>query len=110
MARRISPIGRVIGGKYDNCFVYWLIEKDGDEYFAISPNQRLRLGMFIRIDDNPINCKIHLEDLVRVTQKDEAFLHEDLDLFTKEWGKIPVRINKQAADKLKSVSKNGRKP
>ena len=108
MARRISPIGRVIGGKHDNCFVYWLIEKDGEDYFLISPNQRLRLGMFIQLDDNPIICKIYMDDLVRVTRKDEAFLHEDLDLFTKKWGKISVRVNKQAASKLKSASKNAK--
>ena len=103
MAHRISPIGRVIGGEYDNCFVYWLIEKDGSEYFAISPNQRLRVGMFVQIDDNPITCRLRMEDIVRVTQRDEAFLHEDLDLYTKMWGKIPVRVNRQAADKLKSA-------
>ena len=105
MAKRISPIGRVVGGSYDNSFVYWLIEKDGSEFFAVSPNERLRIGMFVGIDDNPITFKLKDDDIIRVIVKDEAFLHEDLDLITKKRGKIFVRVNRQAADKLKSAIK-----
>lgn len=103
MAKRISPIGRVVGGAYDSCFVYWLMEKDGREYFAVSPNERLRVGMFVQIDDNPITCRFGEGDVIRIEQKDEAFLHEDLNVYTKKWGKIPIRVNRQAADKLKSL-------
>ncbi|MDO4869947.1 MAG: hypothetical protein Q4A65_06690 [Bacillota bacterium] len=103
MAKRINPIGRIVGGSLDNCFIFWLIEKDGTEYFAISPNQILRVGIMVHIDDNPITCKIYPEDIVRVETKDEAFLHEDFHVYTKTRGKLPMRVNRQAADKLKSV-------
>ena len=103
MAKRISPIGRVVGGSYNNCFVYWLIEKNGDEYFAVSPAGRLKVGLTFGIDDNPITVRIHDADIVRVETRDEAFLHEDLDVYTKRWGKIPVRVNRQASERLKSA-------
>jgi len=104
MATRISPIGRVIGGRYENHFIYWLIERDETEYFIVSPAQRLRFGMFVQINDNPIDLKLNLSDIVRVEVKDETFLHEDLDIFTKNWGKIPLRVNKEASEKLKSAT------
>ena len=102
MAKIINPIGRVVGGSYDNCFLFWLLDKDGSEYFAISPKQILRIGAFVRLEDNPITVRLKESDIVRVNKTDEAFLHEDLDLFTKHSGKIPVRLNKQASEKLQS--------
>ena len=104
MASRISPIGRVIGGKYESHFLFWLIDKDKTEYFIISPAQRLRIGMLVQLDDNPIDCKLYLDDIVRVEQKDEAFLHEDLDIYSKNEGKIPLRVNREAAERLKSAT------
>ena len=104
MAKLIPPIGRVVGGSYDGSFIYWLIEKDQTEYFAVSPNDRLRIGMFIRIDDNPITFEIHDGDIARIEAKDEAFLHEDLAVYTKNRGKILMRVNRQAADKLRAMS------
>ena len=83
MAKLIPPIGRVVGGSYDGSFIYWLIEKDQTEYFAVSPNDRLRIGMFVRIDDNPITFEI---------------------VYTKNRGKILMRVNRQAADKLRAMS------
>ena len=105
MAKRIEPIGRVVGGQYDNCFLFWLMDKDGTEYFAISPKQMLRISAFVRLEDNPITLCLHEDDIVRVKKTDEAFLHEDLELITKLCGKIPVRLNKQASEKLQSWAK-----
>ena len=105
MAKLINPIGRVVGGQYDNSFLFWLMDKDGTEYFIISPKQVLRIGAFVRLEDNPITLSLHKNDIVRVKKTDEAFLHEDLELFTKLSGKIPVRLNKQASAKLQSWSR-----
>ncbi len=104
MATRISPIGRVVGDKYENHFLYWLIDEDKTEYFIVSPAQRLRFGRFVQISDNPIDLKLNLSDIVRVEVKDEAFLHEDLDIYTKKWGKLSLRVNREASEKLKSVT------
>ncbi len=104
MAKLIPPIGRVVGGSYDGSFIYWLIEKDQTEYFAVSPNDRLRVGLFVQIDDNPITFEIRRGDIARIEMKDEAFLHEDLAVFTKHRGKVVMRVNRQAADKLRSMS------
>lgn len=103
MAKRLEPIGRVIGGINDGSFVYWLIDRDQKEYFAISPNPRLRIGMFVQIEDNPITFEIRDGDIARFELKDQAFLHEDLDLFTKHRGKVQVRVNRQASEKLQSM-------
>ena len=105
MAKRIDPIGRVVGGRYDDCFLFWLMDKDGTETFAISPKQSLRISAFVRLEDNPIAEVLTEGDIVRVTKTDEAFLHEDLDLYTKNCGKVPVRLNKQASEKLQSWAK-----
>ena len=104
MAKRLEPIGRVIGGVYEGSFVYWLIDQDKTEYFVISPNTRLRIGMFVRLEDNPITFEIRDGDIARFELKDTAFLHEDLDLFTKHRGKVAVRVNRQASEKLQSMS------
>jgi len=104
MAKLIPPIGRVVGGSYDGSFIYWLIEKDQTEYFAVSPNDRLRVGLFVQIDDNPITFEIRRGDIARIEMKDEAFLHEDLAVFTKHRGKVVMRVNRQAADKLRAMS------
>ena len=104
MAKLIPPIGRVVGGSYDGSFIYWLIEKNQKEYFAVSPNDRLRVGLFVQIDDNPITFEIRDGDIARIEAKDEAFLHEDLAVFTKHRGRILMRVNRQAADKLRAMS------
>ncbi|MCR5035110.1 MAG: hypothetical protein K6B42_06835 [Clostridia bacterium] len=104
MAKYIPPIGRVVGGSYDGSFVYWLITKEETEYFAVSPNERLRVGIFVQIDDNPITFEVRDGDIARVETKDEAFLHEDLAVYTKHRGKIFMRVNRQAADKLRSMA------
>ena len=104
MAKLIAPIGRVISGSYDGSFVFWLIEKDQTEYFAVSPNERLRIGRLIDINDNPITFEIRKGDIARIEEKDEAFLHEDLAVFTKHRGKVTMRVNRQAADKLREMS------
>ena len=104
MAKLIAPIGRVVGGSYDGSFIYWLVDKDEKEYFAVSPNERLRIGMFIRIEDNPITFEVHDGDIARIETKDEAFLHEDLAVYTKHRGGILMRVNRQAAEKLRKMS------
>ena len=104
MAKYIPPIGRVVGGSYDGSFLYWLINKDKTEYFAVSPNERLRVGVFVQIDDNPITFEIRNGDIARVETKDEAFLHEDLAVYTKHRGKVFLRVNRQAADKLRAMA------
>ena len=104
MAKYIPPIGRVVGGSYDGSFLYWLINKDKTEYFAVSPNERLRVGIFVQIDDNPITFEIRNGDIARVETKDEAFLHEDLAVYTKHRGKVFLRVNRQAADKLRAMA------
>ena len=58
MAKYIPPIGRVVGGSYDGSFIYWLITKEETEYFAVSPSERLRVGIFVQIDDNPITFEV----------------------------------------------------
>ncbi len=104
MAKLIPPIGRVVGGSYDGSFIYWLIEKDQTEYFAVSPNERLRIGMFVGIEDNPITFEVRDGDIARIETKDEAFLHEDLAVYTKHRGKVFMRVNRQAADKLRMMA------
>ena len=104
MAKLIAPIGRVVGGSYDSSFVYWLQDKDGTEYFVVSPNDRLRIGILVRLDDNPITFEIRDGDIARVETKDEAFLHEDMAVYTKHRGKVFMRVNRQAADKLRAMS------
>ena len=104
MAKLIAPIGRVVGGTYDGSFIYWLIEKDQTEYFAVSPKDRLKVGILVQIDDNPITFEIRNGDIARVETKDEAFLHEDLAVYTKNRGKVFMRVNRQAADKLRAMS------
>jgi len=104
MAKRIPPIGRVIGGSYDGSFIYWLQEKDGTEYFAVSPSERLRIGMLVRLEDNPITFEIRNGDIARIEAKDEAFLHEDLAVFTKHRGRVLARVNRQAAEKLRTMA------
>ena len=107
MAKYIPPIGRVVEGSYDGSFVYWPIEKDETEYFAVSPNERLRVGIFVRIEDNPITFEIRDGDIARIETKDEAFLHEDLAVYTKHRGKLLLRVNRQAAEKLRSMADKG---
>lgn len=104
MAKLIAPIGRVAGGSYNGSFVYWLIDKDQTEYFVVSPQERLKMGLFVRLEDNPITFEIRDGDIARIEVKDEAFLHEDLAVFTKHRGKIVMHVNRQAADKLKSMA------
>ncbi|MGX8774181.1 MAG: hypothetical protein ACSW8G_03900 [Bacillota bacterium] len=104
MAKLIPPIGRVVGGSYDGSFIYWLQEKDQTEYFAVSPSDRLRIGMIVRIEDNPITFEVRDNDVSRVETRDEAFLHEDLAVYTKHRGMILMRVNRQAADKLRSMA------
>lgn len=109
MAKRLDPIGRVIGGVYEGSFVFWLIDRDQVEYFAISPKQVLKVGVFVQIEDNPITFEIRDGDIARFELKDTAFLHEDLDLFTKHRGKVPVRVNRQASEKLQSMCRDREK-
>ncbi|MBO4359183.1 MAG: hypothetical protein J5796_05225 [Erysipelotrichaceae bacterium] len=109
MAKHIAPIGRVVGGTYDGSFVYWLIDKDETEYFAVSPNDRLRIGIVVRLEDNPITFEVRDGDVARIETKDEAFLHEDLAVYTKHRGRVLMRVNRQAADKLRSMAKKGSK-
>ena len=104
MAKRLEPIGRVVGGTYDGSFIYWLIDREKKEYFAVSPNDRLRIGVFVQIEDNPITFEIHDGDIAKVELKDEAFLHEDLAVFTKHRGKVFMRVNRRASKKLQSMS------
>ena len=104
MAKLIPPIGRVVGGGYDGSFIYWLIDKDQTEYFVVSPRDRLKLGLLVRLEDNPITFEIRDGDIARIETKDEAFLHEDLAVFTKHRGKVIMRVNKQAADKLRRMA------
>lgn len=104
MAKLIPPIGRVVGGGYDGSFIYWLIDKDQTEYFVVSPRDRLKLGLLVRLEDNPITFEIRDGDIARIEEKDEAFLHEDLAVFTKHRGKVVMRVNRQAADKLKQMA------
>ena len=104
MAKLIPPIGRVVEGTYDGSFIYWLITKDQTEYFAVSPKERLRVGVFVQIEDNPITFEVRDGDIARVETKDEAFLHEDLAVYTKHRGKIFMRVNRQAADKLRAMA------
>lgn len=104
MAKRMEPIGRVVGGTYDGSFIYWLIDREGEEYFAVSPNERLRIGLIVRLEDNPITFEIHDGDIARMEVKDVAFLHEDLAVYTKNRGKILMRVNRRASEKLQSMS------
>ena len=104
MAKLIPPIGRVVGGSYDGSFIYWLIDKDQTEYFVVSPRDRLKLGLLVRLEDNPITFEIRDGDIARIETKDEAFLHEDLAVFTKHRGKVVMRVNRQAADKLRQMA------
>jgi len=104
MAKLIPPIGRVVGGSYDGSFIYWLIDKDQTEYFVVSPKDRLKMGLLVRLEDNPITFEIRDGDIARIEMKDEAFLHEDLAVFTKHRGKVVMRVNRQAADKLKEMA------
>lgn len=104
MAKYIPPIGRVVGGTYDGSFVYWLINKDETEYFAVSPSDMLRIGFVVRLEDNPITFEIRDGDIARIETKDEAFLHEDLAVYTKHRGCVLMRVNRQAADKLRSMA------
>ncbi len=104
MAKLIPPIGRVVGGSYDGSFIYWLIDKDQTEYFVVSPKDRLKMGLLVRLEDNPITFEIRDGDIARIEMKDEAFLHEDLAVFTKHRGKVVMRVNRQAADKLKAMA------
>ena len=104
MAKLIPPIGRVVGGGYDGSFIYWLIDKDQTEYFVVSPRDRLKLGLLVRLEDNPITFEIRDGDIARIETKDEAFLHEDLAVFTKHRGKVVLRVNRQAADKLRQMA------
>ncbi len=105
MAKLIPPIGRVVGGTYDGSFIYWLQERDETEYFAVSPKDRLKIGLVVRIEDNPITFEVREGDVTRVETKDEAFLHEDLAVYTKHRGRVLMRVNRQAADKLRSMAK-----
>ena len=43
-------------------------------------------------------------DIERIETKDEAFLHEDLAVYTKHRGRVLMRVNRQAADKLRSMA------
>ena len=104
MAKLIPPIGRVVGGGYDGSFIYWLIDRDQTEYFVVSPRDRLKLGLLVRLEDNPITFEIRDGDIARIETKDEAFLHEDLAVFTKHRGKVIMRVNRQAADKLRQMA------
>ena len=104
MAKLIPPIGRVVGGGYDGSFIYWLIDRDQTEYFVVSPRDRLKLGLLVRLEDNPITFEIRDGDIARIETKDEAFLHEDLAVFTKHRGKVVMRANRQAADKLRQMA------
>lgn len=104
MAKLIPPIGRVVGGGYDGSFIYWLIDRDQTEYFVVSPRDRLKLGLLVRLEDNPITFEIRDGDIARIETKDEAFLHEDLAVFTKHRGKVVMRVNRQAADKLRQMA------
>ena len=104
MAKLIPPIGRVVGGGYDGSFIYWLIDKDQTEYFVVSPRDRLKMGLLVRLEDNPITFEIRDGDIARIETKDEAFLHEDLAVFTKHRGKVIMRVNRQAADKLRQMA------
>ena len=104
MAKLIPPIGRVVGGTYDGSFIYWLQEKDETEYFAVSPSERLRIGIFVRLEDNPITFEVRDGDIARIETKDEAFLHEDLAVYTKHRGMVFMRVNRQAADKLRGMA------
>ena len=104
MAKLIAPIGRVVGGSYDGSFIYWLQNKDGTEYFAVSPSERLRIGIMVRLEDNPITFEVRDGDIARIETKDEAFLHEDLAVYTKHRGGILMRVNRQAADKLREMA------
>lgn len=104
MAKLIPPIGRVVGGSYDGSFIYWLIDKDQTEYFVVSPRDRLKMGLLVRLEDNPITFEIRDGDIARIETKDEAFLHEDLAVFTKHRGKVIMRVNRQAADKLRQMA------
>ena len=104
MAKLIPPIGRVVGGSYDGSFIYWLIDKDQTEYFVVSPRDRLKIGLLVRLEDNPITFEIRDGDIARIETKDEAFLHEDLAVFTKHRGKVIMRVNRQAADKLRQMA------
>ena len=85
-------------------FIYWLIDKDQTEYFVVSPRDRLKMGLLVRLEDNPITFEIRDGDIARIEEKDEAFLHEDLAVFTKHRGKVIMRVNKQAADKLRRMA------
>ena len=104
MARLIPPIGRVVEGTYDGSFIFWLQDRDETEYFVISPSDRLRIGMLVRLDDNPITFEVRDGDIARIETKDEAFLHEDLAVYTKHRGRVLMRVNRQAADKLRSMA------
>ena len=104
MAKLIPPIGRVIGGSYEDSFIYWLQDKDETEYFVISPKDRLKIGMLIRLEDNPITFEVRNGDIARIETRDEAFLHEDLAVYTKHRGRVLMRVNRQAADKLRSMA------
>ncbi len=104
MAKLIPPIGRVVGGSYDGSFIYWLIDKDQTEYFVVSPKDRLKMGLLVRLEDNPITFEVRDGDIARIETKDEAFLHEDLAVFTKHRGKVIMRVNRQAADKLRMMA------
>ena len=104
MAKLIPPIGRVVGGSYDGSFIYWLQDKDKTEYFAVSAADRLKIGIMVRLEDNPITFEVRDGDIARVETKDEAFLHEDLAVYTKHRGRILMRVNRQAADKLRAMA------
>ncbi len=104
MAKLITPIGRVVGGSYEGSFIFWLIDQDQTEYFVVSPNDRLRIGFLVRIEDNPVTFEVRDGDIARIEIKDEAFLHEDLAVYTKHRGRVLMRVNRQAADKLKSMA------
>ena len=62
------------------------------------------MGLLVRLEDNPITFEIRDGDIARIEMKDEAFLHEDLAVFTKHRGKVVMRVNRQAADKLKAMA------
>ena len=104
MAKLIPPIGRVVGGVYEDSFIYWLQERDETEYFAVSPNDRLKIGMIVRLEDNPITFEVRNGDIARIETRDEAFLHEDLAVYTKHRGMVLMRVNRQAADKLREMA------
>ena len=67
--------------------------KDANGRDSIAPGERAVISM-----------SFGYGDIARIETKDEAFLHEDLAVYTKHRGRILMRVNRQAADKLRAMS------